>query len=160
MTPPGYVLAFDFGLRHIGVAAGQTVTGTASPVTTLRAVQGRPDWRAVGKLVSSWTPLRLLVGLPLNMDGSDSEMSQRAAAFAEKLERRTGVPVTLVDERLTTREARERLRNARGRRTGTGHAQAAVLIAETWLGEPSGKSFGDPAGEPPAEVCDEPPGGR
>ena len=102
-------------------------------MTTLRAVQGRPDWGAVGKLVTTWSPLRLLVGLPLNMDGTDSDMSARATAFAARLERRTGVPVVLVDERLTSREARARL-PAGGRRSG-GHEQAAVLIAETWHSE-------------------------
>ena len=121
---PGYVLAFDFGLRHIGVAAGQTVTATASPVTTLRARNGNPGWDEVALLVDHWKPHRLLVGLPLNMDDTESEMSERARGFAAILERRTSIPTELVDERLTTREATH---------AGGGHALAAVLIAETWL---------------------------
>lgn len=120
----GYVLAFDFGLRHIGVASGQTVTGTATPLTTLRARHGRPDWAAVAELVASWRPLCLLVGLPLNMDETESDMSERAREFAAALERRTGIPSLLVDERLTSRAARE---------YGGEHAAAAALIAETWL---------------------------
>jgi len=121
-----YVLAFDFGLRHIGVAAGQTVTRTASPVATLRARDGKPDWPELTKLVAEWNPARLLVGLPLNMDGTESEMSERARRFAAELARRTGLPTDLVDERLTTRAATE---------AGGTHAHAAALIAETWLNE-------------------------
>lgn len=126
MAADGYVLAFDFGLRHIGVAAGQTVTATASPVTLLPARNGQPGWAAVTSLVSTWRPVRLLVGLPLNMDDTESDMSGRARSFAAALERRTGVPTELVDERLTTREASA---------AGGDHALAAVLIAETWLNE-------------------------
>ncbi len=125
-TDDGYVLAFDFGLRHIGVAAGQTVTATAGPVTTLRAAAGRPDWHEASELVRSWRPVRLLVGLPLNMDDTESEMSGRARKFAAELERRTGTTTELVDERLTTREAAAQ---------GGDHALAAVLIAETWLNQ-------------------------
>lgn len=129
----GYVIAFDFGMRHIGVAAGQTVTGTASPLLTLRARDGKPDWQAIGKLIREWRPLRLLVGLPLNMDGSDSDMSARASAFARQLQRRTGVAVELVDERLTTHAARQQTQQQRGQQRS--HEQAAVLIAESWLGD-------------------------
>jgi putative holliday junction resolvase len=153
MPPPnasGYVLAFDFGLRHIGVASGQTITGSATPLTTLRANQGTPDWEEVVELVASWQPLRLLVGLPLNMDDSESEMSERARQFAAGLEQRTGIDADLVDERLTSRSAREQARSAaplRGRGSASErarsrvvagsseHALAAMLIAETWLNQ-------------------------
>lgn len=124
----GYVLAFDFGLRHIGVAVGQQITATASPLTTLRARDGQPEWPALKQLIAEWAPRRLLVGLPLNMDDTDSPMAERARAFAEALARRTGVPVSLVDERLTSRAAREQ-------GEGAAHERAAVLIAETWLHE-------------------------
>ncbi len=118
------MLAFDFGLRHIGVAAGQTVTATASPLTTLDARGGRPRWPEIDALVGEWRPIRLLVGLPLNMDESESEMCERARKFAAALARRTGLRTDLVDERLTTRAAAEQ---------GGDHAMAAALIAETWL---------------------------
>jgi putative Holliday junction resolvase len=121
---PGFVLAFDFGLRHIGVAAGQTVSHTASPITTLRARDGKPHWPEVVELVRHWSPLKLLVGLPLNMDDTESDMSARARAFAATLERCTGIDTDLVDERLTTREAAGH---------GGDHALAAALIAATWL---------------------------
>lgn len=121
----GTVLAFDFGLRHIGVAAGQTITRTASPLTTLSARDGSPDWQAVGKLVGDWRPVQLVVGLPLNMDDTESEMSGRARAFAKKLARHTGLPVAMADERLTSRAVGD-----------ASHAAAAALIAETWLNAP------------------------
>jgi len=121
---PGYVIAFDFGLRHIGVAAGQTVTASASPLITLKARDGKPDWQALLDVVRPWRPQTLIVGLPLNMDDTESEMSERARDFAAALERRTGIPTVLVDERLTTREARAQ---------DGGHAEAAALIAGTWL---------------------------
>lgn len=122
----GYVVAFDFGLRHIGVAAGQTITATASPVTTLHARGGRPAWDEVRELVRTWSPFLLLVGLPLNMDDTESDMSANARSFASELERRCGIATELVDERLTTREASSR---------GGDHALAAALIAETWLNQ-------------------------
>lgn len=121
----GTVLAFDFGLKHIGVATGQTVTRTATPLTTLSARDGSPHWKAVRKLVDEWRPVRLIVGLPLNMDDTESDMSERARAFASRLAARTGVPVSMADERLTSRAAGE-----------ASHAAAAALIAETWLNAP------------------------
>ncbi|MFW6094336.1 MAG: Holliday junction resolvase RuvX [Pseudomonadota bacterium] len=125
----GYVLAFDYGERHIGVAVGQTVTATANPLTTLRARNGRPDWNVVARLVREWRPVLLVVGLPLNMDDTESDMSARATAFARDLERRTGVATRLVDERLTTRAAREQ-------DPDRAHELAAVLIAESAMNEP------------------------
>jgi len=119
-------MAFDFGLRHIGVAIGQTVTGTATPLTTLSARQGKPDWPAVVALVKEWRPAALLVGLPLNMDDSESAMSALARRFAAQLAQRTGVPAHLVDERLTSYAAREA-------DPEHAHEYAAVLIAQSWL---------------------------
>jgi putative holliday junction resolvase len=124
----GYVIAFDFGLRFIGTAVGQRITGTASALTTLKARDGKPDWPTLKALVAEWAPNRLLVGLPLNMDGTDSPMAERARAFAGSLARRTGIAVTMVDERLTSRVARERGDDRL-------HERAAVLIAETWLND-------------------------
>jgi putative holliday junction resolvase len=122
------IVAFDFGLKHIGVAVGQSITGSASPVTTLRARNGRPDWNALKTLVEHWQPSDLVVGLPLNMDDSESEMSKRARDFAAELGRQTRLPVHLVDERLSSFEAKQ-LDNQ------DNHAVAATLIAQTWLGQ-------------------------
>jgi len=131
------VLAFDYGLRHIGVAVGQTVTGTATPLTTVAARDGRPDWAAIEKLVGEWRPAAMIVGLPLNMDDSESPMSERARRFARQLGQRTRLPVRLVDERLTSHAARAADRSQ-------SHAHAAALIAETWLNELRGASGGEP----------------
>jgi putative Holliday junction resolvase len=123
-SPSGCILAFDFGTRHIGVAVGQTVTTTATPLTTLSARDGQPDWPVVEALVSEWRPFQLVVGLPLNMDDTESEMCVAARRFGSRLAERTGVAVAMVDERLTTFEASD-----------NSHAGAAALIAETWLKE-------------------------
>ena len=130
---PTLVIAFDFGLRQIGVAVGQGLTGTASPLETLRARDGAPDWSAVKALVTTWRPGRLLVGLPLNMDDTESPMSTRARKFADRLARVTNTPVDLVDERLSSREAADR--SSRRRQNAASHAAAAAVIAETWLAE-------------------------
>ena len=122
------VLAIDFGLRRMGLAAGQTVTGTASPIGSISATDGIPEWAELDRIIGEWRPDRLVVGLPLNMDDTESEMSGRARHFAERLERRYSKQVDLTDERLTTREAKRVEPNA------DDHAVAARLIAETWLG--------------------------
>jgi putative Holliday junction resolvase len=126
--PPITVLAFDFGLRNIGVATGQAITHTASEVATVRARDGVPDWNAVDSLVRQWQPDALLVGLPLNMDDTESEMSTRAKGFAKKLRSRYRLTVKLVDERLTSFEARGISDDLDEQ-----HAIAARLIAETFL---------------------------
>ena len=127
-TPPSTVLAFDFGLRNIGVATGQAVTHTASELGTVRARDGVPDWHAMDALVREWQPDVLVVGLPLNMDDSLSDMAARAKRFATKLETRYRLHVELVDERLTSFEARGLSRDLDEQ-----HAIAARLIAETYL---------------------------
>ena len=124
--PASHVLAFDFGLKHIGVAVGQTVTRTASGLTTLTASAGRPQWNELLALLNEWQPSAVLVGLPLNMDGTESDMSGRAREFAAALEARYQSPVHMVDERLTSRASKH---------ATNPHEMAAVLIAETWLAE-------------------------
>jgi putative holliday junction resolvase len=125
---PATVLAFDFGLNNIGVAAGQAITRTAGGIATLKARSGVPDWRAIDALVREWQPDLLLVGLPLNMDQTMSAMAERAKRFAARLRARYQLNVEMVDERLTSFEARGLSddRNAQ-------HAIAARLIAETYL---------------------------
>jgi putative holliday junction resolvase len=125
---PATVIAFDFGLNNIGVAAGQAITRTAGGITTLKARSGVPDWHAVDTLMREWKPDLLLVGLPLNMDETMSAMAGRAKRFAARLRARYHLNVLMVDERLTSFEARglSADRNAR-------HAIAARLIAETYL---------------------------
>ena len=127
VTQPETVLAIDFGLRRMGLAIGQSITGTASPMDSIAASDGVPGWAELDLLVADWRPDFLVVGLPINMDGSESEMSGRVRRFAKILEKRYSMPVELTDERLTTREAKHAF-------PGTDdHAAAARLIAESWL---------------------------
>lgn len=102
----GYLLAFDFGLRHIGVAVGQSITSTANPLKTLEARNGRPNWDEIDEMIRQWQPVVLLVGLPINMDDSESEMSGRARQFGTALAHRSGKEVQMVDERLSSYASR------------------------------------------------------
>jgi len=101
-------LGFDFGSKFIGVAVGSTHTGTAQALATVRVSADKsPDWDHIERLVSEWRPHALVVGLPLNMDGSDQAMTRAARAFGERLRSRYNVPIHMVDERLTTRAAKD-----------------------------------------------------
>lgn len=130
------VLAFDYGLGATGVAIGQTVTGTARGVATLAMKEGVPQWRDIKKLAAEYEPTLLLVGLPLHMTGEESDMSQAARKFAAALKQKLTLPVELQDERLTSKEADERLELAREAGTASSdHELAAVIIFEDWFGE-------------------------
>jgi putative Holliday junction resolvase len=140
-APAAVILAFDYGARRIGVAVGQATTGTASPAGVI-AVRGAPDWPALERTVREWSPARLLVGVPYNMDGTETVLTATCRAFATELARRFGLPVDCVDERLTSAAATADLREARrsGVRTRRVRredidAHAARLILETWLRE-------------------------
>lgn len=138
-TPYSSILAFDFGTKRIGVAAGQAVTGTATPLAPVPARDGIPDWPALEALVAEWQPAALVVGLPLNMDDSESALSQLARKFGRRLAARFGLPVFLCDERLSSHAARGLLADVQARRRGKLPAldsTAAVLIAEAWLAAP------------------------
>lgn len=134
------VMAFDFGVRWIGVAVGQSLLGTGSAVARLKARDGIPQWPEIDALLDEWLPQRLVVGLPLNMDGSESEMSLRARKFSRRLDDRFRGDVCLVDERLTSHAAKQG-RHARGEAldfAGIGvDGDAAVLILEDWFRSPA-----------------------
>ena len=140
MAPVSEVLvAFDYGARRIGVAVGQTLTASASPAGTFTGGDA-PDWPAIERFIGEWNPARLLVGLPYNMDGTETVLTGACQAFARELARRSGLPVEFVDERLTSAAATADLREAR--RSGTRvrrvrrediDAHAARHILETWL---------------------------
>ena len=125
----GLAMAFDFGTTKIGVAVGQQITGTASPVAVVKARNGIPQWLAIDRLVEEWQPKVLVVGLPINMDGTESDMSKAAARFSRRLHGRYGIRIELMDERLSTFEARE------FENPDQLDAIAAKLILETWLAE-------------------------
>ncbi len=135
------VLAFDFGLRRVGMATGNLLTGTATPLGVLQ-VAGALPWDDVDTAVDEWGPGRLVVGLPSSSGAG--EIAAGARAFATALERRYGLPVATTDEQLTSRAAESRLRAARasGRmkrkvRKGDVDSGAACVIAEQWMSSPS-----------------------
>lgn len=131
-------MAFDFGLRRIGVAVGQEMLGTGEPLALLPARDGIPDWDRMRALLDEWRPDLLLVGLPLNMDGSENDMCARARKFGKRLHGRFHYPVQMVDERLTSYEAKGEVIAAGGSRDFGRHGvddRAAVLILETWFRE-------------------------
>lgn len=134
----GVFLGFDFGYKRIGVAIGQKLTGSASPLGTLDAKQGVPDWSRVQKLIHEWRPKGLVVGIPTCIDGSEQYTTALARGFARQLKKRFQLPVHLSDERLSTKEARAHLFATGGYRN-IKQAQvdsiAACVILEQWLSE-------------------------
>ncbi|NIV37284.1 MAG: Holliday junction resolvase RuvX, partial [Anaerolineae bacterium] len=102
------ILAFDYGTQRIGVAVGQTVTATARGLTTLQNKNHNlPDWQAIAALLAEWQPALCVVGLPLQMDGGEQEMTRFARRFANQLHGRFGLPVDTMDERLSSYEAEQ-----------------------------------------------------
>lgn len=126
------LLGFDYGPRHIGVAVGQTLLQSATPLTTLRATSSRPDWEGITRLIAEWQPQALVVGMPYTLDDDESEMAGMAKRFARQLHGRYHLPVHMIDERLTTREAAAIL-GSKEKGDGRLDALAATLILETWL---------------------------
>lgn len=130
------ILAFDFGTRSIGCAVGQSITGTAQALPAFKAQDGIPDWNSIAKVIQEWQPNCLVVGLPLNMDGTEQPLSQRAKKFANRLSGRFNLPVKLQDERLTTVEAKSEI-FARGGfkalKKDRIDSIAACLILESWF---------------------------
>ncbi|MET0118810.1 MAG: Holliday junction resolvase RuvX [Sedimenticola sp.] len=131
----GTLLGFDYGPSKIGVAVGQTLTGSATPLDTLRSVQEKPDWEGISRLIEEWKPEALVVGLPFNMDDTEAEIAPRARRFARQLEGRYHLPVHMADERLTSLEAKRQL-GRKPKKIEELDAIAAKLILETWLTEP------------------------
>ena len=102
------ILAFDFGTQHIGVAVGQTITKTSSPLIVINvAREGKEIWNIISNLIDEWKPDQLLVGKPLNMDGTPSDMMKKVDPFFQKLQKISDIPCELVDERLTSFEAKQ-----------------------------------------------------
>lgn len=130
------LMAFDFGTKSIGVAIGQQITGTAHPLMALKAQDGIPDWQKIEQLLKEWQPDRLIVGLPLNMDGTEQPLTARASKFANRLHGRFGLPVELHDERLSTVEARAALFSSGGFKAlkkGAIDCASAVVILQSWF---------------------------
>jgi putative holliday junction resolvase len=134
------ILGFDFGLKYIGVACGQQITQTATPLTSLKAKDGIPEWSVITSLIATWRPVELIVGLPLNMDGSWQEMTFCANSFAKKLRKRYQLPVHMVDERLSTWEAKQspqakKVKIKKNQDFSQLNAEVAAILVKQWLNE-------------------------
>ena len=138
-TAPTVVLAFDFGLKRIGLASGETLTGSAAPLATVRNADA-PDWSAIDRRIAELNPGQLVVGSPYNADGSPGALSAAATRFANALAERYGLPVARVDERWSSIDAGGRLQQQRAAglrrrrvRRGDVDSAAAAVILERWL---------------------------
>ena len=145
MTRPQTVLAFDFGLKRIGIACGDTLTRHGAARAAAAVHRGVPDWQAIAREVRALAPAILVVGAPYNVDGSEGALLAAARRFAAELERRFALPVQLVDERFSSLEANEALKarragGARGRieRADIDSAAAAVILGRWFQGEGEG----------------------
>lgn len=127
------VLGFDFGEKRIGVATGQTITGSATPLTTLHSKNQKPDWESIEKLISEWSPDALIVGLPFYLDGTSSEMTQKAERFSRQLEGRFHLPVHLINESLSSFEAEQHLSKKTQHNKEEIDKIAAAIIVQSWL---------------------------
>ena len=140
MTSQNVIMGFDYGTRKIGIAVGQLITKTANPIAIISARDGVPDWSEIEKLILEWQPTQFVIGLPLNMDETESEMSQRSLKFARRLTGKFNIPHHTIDERLTSREARSLHESHSSTRRGPADRSrdeiddiAAQIILESWL---------------------------
>ncbi len=137
MSTSRSILAFDYGTKSIGLAIGQELTGTASPLKAIKAKDGIPNWDDIERVLKEWQPDLIVVGLPLDLKGNPLEgITPRAKKFANRLHGRFGLPVELHDERLSTVEARANLFDQGGFRSltkGNVDSQSAVVILESWF---------------------------
>lgn len=130
------ILAFDFGMRSIGLAIGQVITGTASPLPALKAQDGIPNWDTIEAIIKEWQPESMVVGLPLNMDGSEQDITQNVKRFVGRLKHKYKLPVHLHDERLSTVDAKAKLFELGGYKKLNKQkidSVSACLIFESWL---------------------------
>ena len=143
----GSVMGFDFGTVRIGVAVGETLTGLAHPLTVILSEPLARRFEQIGMLLAEWQPHQIVVGLPVNMDGSTHEMTQRCRRFGNQLHGRFNLPVEWVDERLSSAEAEQRLQQAGMSARGTKDhvdAVAAQILLQQWLDQRLQNSPGEP----------------
>ena len=130
------IVAFDFGTKRIGSAVGKYITKTARPLSTIQNKEGQIDWQTIQKIVNEWRPDGFVVGIPLNMDGSEQSITQDAREFAKVLQIKFDLPVFESDERLTTKSARELVFEQGGYKALQAtelDSVAAMLILEQWF---------------------------
>lgn len=141
LNQPHMIMAFDFGTQKMGMAVGQSLIQSSHPLALFPMRDGIPQWDNLLKIVQQYQPSLFLVGLPLNMDDTESELSARARKFARRLRHQTNIETLMVDERLTTREARDELvsyqANGRGKNIAADSIAAALFI-ESWYRDPQG----------------------
>jgi putative Holliday junction resolvase len=138
ITPIGQrtVIGFDFGKKYIGVAVGQEMTGSASPLGSIKANDGIPNWDSLANYLKEWQPDLIVVGLPLNMDGSEQQLTLDAKKFGQRIAGRFGLKVDFQDERLTTADAKEQLFSRGGYKNlkkDNIDAESARLIIESFF---------------------------
>lgn len=141
LNSPQLIIAFDFGTQKTGMAVGSSIIESATPLALFPMKDGIPNWDELFKIIKQHQPNLFLVGLPLNMDDSESELSTRARKFARRLRHQTNIETLMVDERLTTREARDELDHyhAQGRaKKLAADSIAAALFIESWYRNPEG----------------------
>ena len=134
---PVTALSFDYGTEKIGIAFGQSISSTTKAVTIIQAKDGVPNWDIVENLLQTWKPDFLIVGLPYNLDGSESILLQRASKFANRLNGRFNIPTFGIDERLSSKAARDKINTGKSRKPCDTEidALAAQIILETWFDE-------------------------
>jgi len=130
------IIGFDFGKKYIGVAVGQEITGSASPLGSIKANDGIPHWDSLTSYLTEWQPDLIVVGLPLNMDGSEQQLTKDAKKFGNRIAGRFGLKVEFQDERLTTADAKEQLFSRGGYKNlkkDNIDAESARLIIESFF---------------------------
>ena len=131
-------MGFDFGTQKIGVAIGQKLTQTASPLPEIAAKDGQPRWETVAALIEEWQPDAFVVGIPFNEDGTDNALTKRARKFGNRLHGRFGLPLFTTNEHLSSYDARDQIQQYSGRAAKSNRlidSVAAALIIETWFSE-------------------------
>jgi putative Holliday junction resolvase len=124
------IVAFDFGTKKIGVAVGQTSTYTSSPLQVISSKDNKVKWNEIMILLNEWKPELVIVGKPLNMDGTDSEIMKEVEKFYQKLKSIYDAKFEYIDERLTTFEARQILEE---KKFETVYANAAKILIDNWF---------------------------
>lgn len=128
-------MAFDFGIKNIGIAIGQEITKTASTFYSITAIDGQPNWSELDKIINEWQPHLFVVGDPFNMDGTRSKIQDLTDRFSNSLNKRYDINIEKTDERLSSKEAKERLeKETIGTKDSSNkHSISAQVILEDWF---------------------------
>ena len=133
-TPEEVMLGFDFGMKRIGIAIGDTLTNTAKPLTTISAKDGIPQWSQIDALIQEWKINSMVVGMPYRLDGTSQDITRSATKFLNRLKAKFSLPVFFMDERLTTKVAKIELQR-HDKKNVSIDSMAATLILQSWLNQ-------------------------